>query len=149
MKRYIIALHEFEGLKIHRYDGWFRAPFTTTELYTEDDGGWVQTTKTSTHLKLLLHKMEKMGKATKFTGNDRFERIWIIDVPNGTAMGQYYPYRDHGMTDMMVPPLESVKFMLNDCEDLYDLDDTTPDQDWSLDDARYELFGTPEFDEQN
>lgn len=121
MKRYKITMHEFNGLKIERYDGWFRRPFTVTETFSEDDEGWVINSRTSTHLKLLLRQMEQMGKAARFDGDDRFERIWIIDVPNGTAMGQYYPFRDRGMTEYMIPPLEAVKFMLNDEPDLYDL----------------------------
>lgn len=121
MKRYIITIKEFEGIQIKRFDGFFRNPFETVERFTEDEDGWIQHSQTATHMKLLLHQMEKMGKAARFDGNNRFERVWVIDVPNGTAMGQYYPFRNKSMTEYMIPPLEAVRFMLNDEPDLYDL----------------------------
>jgi hypothetical protein len=133
MKRYIITIKEFEGIQIKRFDGYFKAPFETTEQFKEDTDGWVWCSRTAAHMKLLLRHMEQMGKATKFAGADRFERTWVIDVPGTKPMGQYYPFRDKPMTEIMVPPIEAVKFMPNDEPDLYDLDET--DQDFDINDV--------------
>ena len=94
MKRYIIKIDEFEGIEIRRFDGFFKDPFTVRETYTEDDEGWCWSSRTSTHMKLLLHRMEQMGKADRVDNGDRLHNVWVVDVIDGLAVGQYLPYGD-------------------------------------------------------
>ena len=98
MKRYIITKDEFKGLEIRRFDGFFRSPFTVQETYHEDEDGWVITTRTSTHLELLLRNMERQGKADRVDDrSDRFHRVLVVDVIDGLAIGQYWPYGERPM----------------------------------------------------
>ena len=94
MKRYIITINEFEDLTIKRFDGFFKTPFLTREQFTEDPDGWTIKTRTSTHLELLLRSMEKQGKADRVETGNRLYRVWIVDVIDGLAVGQYLPYGD-------------------------------------------------------
>ena len=95
MKRYIIKISEFEGIEIKRHDNFFLAPFTIREQFVEDEDGWCWSSRTATHLRLLLRQMEQMEKADRVDDrSDRFHEVWIVDVIDGLAVGQYLPYGD-------------------------------------------------------
>lgn len=120
MKRYIIEIKEFEGIQIKRFDGFFRDPFETREKFTEDAYGWTWCSKTATHMKLLLHHMEKLEKADRVDDrSNRFEQTWVVDVIDGLAVGQYLPYGDRPQ-NVMLPPMEVIE-QLDLGPDPYDL----------------------------
>lgn len=95
MKRYIIMIKEFEGIQIKRFDGYFCPPFQTVERFTEDEQGWCWSSRTATHLRRLLQRMERLEKANRVDDqSNRFEQIWVVDVVDGAAVGQHLPYGD-------------------------------------------------------
>lgn len=120
MKRYIITIKEFEGVQIKRFDGYFKAPFETEERFTEDADGWVWCSRTATHMKLLLRRMERLEKADRVDDrSNRFEQTWVVDVMDGLAVGQYLPYGDRPHK-VLLPSMDVIE-QLDLGPDLYDL----------------------------
>lgn len=100
MKRYIITINAYDGLEIQRFDGWFREPFVTR--IAVDENGFLPT-RTAVHLQVLLRAMVKAEKAYRVTPRPAPNTAkWVIDVIDGVAVGQYYPYNNRAQ--VMLPP---------------------------------------------
>jgi hypothetical protein len=106
MKRYIIKFNLHEGLEIRRYDGFFKEPFVIR--IKPDEQGFLPT-KTASRLQFLLWRMEKLEKADKVAPRPAPNTaIWIIDVIDGLAVGQYLPYGNKAPA-VLLPTMDMIQ----------------------------------------